>query len=120
MAGPSFLDHKGKRILRLDYTGLSPPEIIALMKEAGPIIAAQARRSVRLLSVAAGIRVTAEGVDALRAFAMQNEPFVLASAIVGATSFQRAAITLTITSRGRLNVETFDDEEQAKDWLAAR
>ncbi len=120
MAGPSFLEHGGKRLLRLDYSGLSPAEIVALMQDAGPLIAAQPRRSVRLLSVATGIRMTAETVDALKAFAMHNEPFVLASAIVGATSFQRATIALTITSRGRLNVETFDDEEQAKDWLATR
>ncbi len=118
MAGPSFLEHGGKRILRLDYAGLGPAEIVALMREAEPVIAAEPRRSVRLLSIAFGIRVTAEVVDALKAFALHNEPFVLASAIVGATAFQRATIALTITSRGRLSVDTFDEEAQAKDWLA--
>jgi hypothetical protein len=119
MAGPSFLDHDGKRILRLDYTGLTPPEVIAYMQDAKRLIAAEPRRSVRLLSIVA-IHITEDVVRALQEFAAHNVPFVLASAIVGATSFQRAAILLTIASRGRLNLEVFDDEESAKEWLASR
>jgi len=120
MAEPSFVEHNGKRLLLLDYSGLTPPEIIAYMQEAKRVIAAEPHQSVRLLSLVTRIQVTNDVVTALEEFATHNAPFVLASAIVGATSFQKAAIALSITSMGRLNVETFDDEEEAKDWLAAR
>ena len=118
VAGSSFIEHKGKRILRLDYTGLTPSEILAFMREAQQVIAAEPKRSVRLLSIAPR-HVTSEVIGALKGFAAHNAPFVVASAIVGATSFQKAAIMLTISGQGRLDVEAFDDEEPAKEWLAA-
>lgn len=117
VTGPSILEHKGKRILRLDYTGLTPPESIAYMQEAKSLIAAEPPRSVRLLSIAPA-HITDDVVKALKDFSAHNVPFVVASAIVCASSFQKAAIMLTIVSRGRLNVETFDSEGSAKDWLA--
>ncbi len=117
--GVSFLEHDGKRILRLDYTGLGAPRMIELMQQATPVIAAEPHESVRLLSIVAS-HINGDVVTALKDFAAHNARFVLASAIVGATSFQKAAIMLTITGRGRLNVESFDDEEQAKSWLAER
>jgi len=119
MAAPAFVQHNGKRILRLDYASLDPLEVIAYMQEAKQIIAREPHRSVRLLSVVP-LHITDAVVNALKEFAAHNVPFVLASAIVGATSFQKAAILLTISSRGRLNVEAFEDEKQAKDWLATR
>src|SRR5512142_1606083 len=117
MAEATFVQHGGKRILRLDYSGLAEPQIIALMEEARSVIAAEPRRSVRLLSIAPA-HITEPVVEALKAFAAHNARFVIASAIVSGSSFQKAAITLTIVSRGRLNVETFEDEGRAKDWLA--
>jgi len=118
MAAPSFMEYGGKRILRLDYTGLTAPEIIAYMQHAQSIIALEPPHSVRLLSIVATHHITTDVVQALKAFAAHNVTFVVASAVVGATPFQNAAITLTITGQGRFNVETFDDEEQAKGWLA--
>jgi len=120
MVEPSFIEHNGKRLLRLDFRGLTPPEIIAYMQKAMRVIAAEPHRSARLLSLVTKIHVTNEVVTALEEFATHNAPFVLVSAIVGATPFQKAAMGLTITSRGRLNVDMFDDEGEAKDWLAAR
>ncbi len=119
MGNPEFFDHDGKRILRLDYTGLTPPEIVAYMQVARQVIAAEPSGSVRLLSIAPA-HITGDVVRALKDFAAHNVPFVLASAIVGASALLKAALVLTIVGRGRLNVDTFDDEEHAKDWLAAR
>ncbi len=119
MSAPSFCQHNGKRILVLDYRGLSPSAVIAYMQKAKRIIAAEPPRSVRLLSIVA-IHITHDIVEALKEFAVHNVPFVRASAIVGATPFQKAAIGLSITSQGRQNVEAFDDEQLAIEWLAAR
>lgn len=114
-----FIEYERKRLLRLDYVGLSPEAVIAYMEQAKPVIATEPPRSVRLLSVV-GIHMTEEIAAALKRFAMHNRPFVLASAIVGATPFQKSAIGLAITAQGRKNVEMFDDEQQAKDWLVAQ
>ena len=117
MAGHAFIEHQGKKILRLDYTGLTPPETIALTRKAQQIIAAQPHHPVRLLSVAPG-RITSDVIGALKDFAAKVAPFVLASAVVGASPFVRAAILLTIVGRGRFHIEAFDNEGWAKDWLA--
>jgi hypothetical protein len=119
MLAPEFLQHHGKRILRLDYSGLSQEDIVSLMQQAMPVIAAEPAGSVRLLSVVR-IHVTEAVGEALKRFAAHNAPFVLASAIVGATPFQKTVIVLNIRRQGRKNVETFDDEERAKEWLAAQ
>ncbi|HVO17615.1 MAG TPA: hypothetical protein VMU15_00055 [Anaeromyxobacter sp.] len=119
MVTPIFIQHNGKRILRLDYTLLDPPGVIAFMEEARRLIAGEPQGSVLLLSIVPP-HISDAVVNALKGFAAHNVPFVLASAIVGATSFQKAAILLTITSRGRRNVEAFDDERQARDWLVTR
>jgi hypothetical protein len=119
MPVPSFRQHNGRRYLLLDYTGLSPLAAIAYMQAAKRIIAAELPQSVRLLSIVPA-HVTRDVVAALKDFAAHNAQFVQASAIVGATSFQKAAIHLTITSQGRQNVETFDDKQRAIEWLTAR
>ena len=119
MPVPSFCYHNGRRFLLLDYTGLSPLAVIAYMRAAKRIIAAELPQSVRLLSIVP-THITSDVVAALKDFAAHNAQFVQASAIVGATSFQKAAIQLTITSQGRENVETFDDKQRAIEWLTAR
>lgn len=119
MSEPRLLEHNGKRILRLDYAGLTPPEIIVYMQEAKRLIAAEPNRSVRLLSIAP-VHITDDVLRALKEFAEHNVPFVLASAIVGASPLLKAALVLAIVGRRRRNVETFDDELSAKNWLAER
>jgi hypothetical protein len=119
MVDPEFLQHDGKRILRLDYSRLSQEDVIALMQKAMPIIAGQPPRSVRLLSIV-HTHVTEAVGEALKRFAVHNAPFVLASAIVGATPFQKTVIVLSIRRQGRRNVETFEDEARAREWLAAQ
>jgi hypothetical protein len=119
MPVPSFCYHNGRRFLLLDYTSLSPLAVIAYMREAKGIIAAELPGSVRLLSIVP-THITSDVVAALKDFAAHNARFVQASAIVGATSFQKAAIQLTIASQGRQNVEAFDDRQRAIEWLTAK
>jgi hypothetical protein len=119
MLDPRFVQHQGKRILRIDYTGLSQEDVVSLMKKAMPLIAAEPPGSVRLLSVV-HTHVGEPVGEALKRFAAHNAPYVLASAIVGATPFQKTVIVLGIQRQGRKNVEAFDDEQRALDWLAAR
>jgi hypothetical protein len=119
MPVPSFCYHNGRRFLLLDYTGLSPLAVMAYMREAKGIIAAELPGSVRLLSIVP-THITSDVVTALKDFAAHNARFVQASAIVGATSFQKAAIQLTIASQGRQNVEAFNDRQRAIEWLTAK
>ena len=84
-----------------------------------PIIAAEPFRSVRLLTIWKA-RLTEQTGDAIKRFAAHNTPYILASAVVGVAGFQAAVLILRIKSNGRDNLEIFQDEQQAKNWLAAR
>jgi hypothetical protein len=108
----------GKRILRLDYSGLTPEGVIQALEQAKPVIASEPPRSIRLLSIWKA-RQTRETAAAIKRFAAHNGPFIRASAVVGATPLQSTVLVLAVKSQGRENLEVFDDEEQAMQWLAA-
>ena len=114
---PEWLEHAGTRILRLDFSGLWAERLVEAMDQARPVIASQPLRSIRLLTIWKA-RLTEETAGAVKQFAAHNTPFVLASAVVGATAFQSTMLVLTIKSQGREHLEIHDDEEKAKDWLA--
>ena len=117
---PAFIEHKGVRILRLDLSGLSPHGLVEAMERAKPVIAAEPPRSVRFLTVWKRNRLNAQVADAVKQFALHNTPFVRASALVGMTAIQASIVLLAIKRQGRRHLEVFEDEEAAKDWLAAR
>jgi len=117
MFEPKFIDHRGVRILRLEFSNLSSPELVAAGGQARRIIAAEPLRSVRTLTLMSS-RLTAEAADVLKQCALANRPYVRAAAVV-ATSFWKV-IGADVQMRGREDVELFDDEASALDWLASQ
>jgi len=114
---PVFIDHKGHRILRLDYSGLSPDQLVGAMREAMRVVALQPPGSVRLLTIANAL-LDERSAEAIRRYARHNKPYVRASALVGPSPFQKVLL-LSIKVQGRPELEAFDDEEKAKDWLVS-
>ena len=59
------MEHRGKRILYVDYRGLKPEEILPLMKETNDAVAAS-RGKVLILGNVKGAVVTREVMDYLK------------------------------------------------------
>ena len=114
---PVYILHGGKRILRLDYTGLSPLELIEALELAGSAIATTPPTSLRILSILAAA-VTSDAAEAFKRVALANREHVFASAVVG-TSFWKIIVT-DLQVRGREDLMLFDREAEALDWLASR
>jgi len=115
MFAPTFIQYRGARILRLEFSRLSEPEIVAAANQVHCVVAAEPRRSVRTLTVL-GSWLTKERSDALKRCALANRPYVRAGAVVAPTFWR--VIATELQSRGREDLRFFTDEASALDWLS--
>jgi hypothetical protein len=114
----AFILHKGKRILRIDYSGLSIDEALAAMPAAMALIAAESPGSVRALTIW-DTSLNKQVAEAIGRQVAVNAPYIRASAVVTARPFQKVVFE-GMRAAGRSALKTFDDEQVAKDWLAAQ
>jgi len=121
MHGASFIEHKGRRVILLNFQGLKGVDV------AMPIIA-QAGRFVQATPADGGsltctdVRDTKydrQIVDAFKAMTKANRPHVKAAAVVSDSSLHRAAISM-IALFSRRKIEVFDSRESALDWLVSQ
>jgi len=118
MSRAQFIEHQGRRILRVDYAGLTPDHFVVAMRKVMPVIAAEPPHSVLLLTIPTS-HLDERMADAIRAYAPEKARHVRAEALVGATAFHRL-LFLSNKAKYHLEREVFDDEPPAKDWLASR
>jgi hypothetical protein len=113
-----FIVREGRRILRVDYTGLSSDEHIAALEPVRELILRQ--RSHRLLLMTlTNDRFTESSAAAIKRYAGSIAPFVLANAIVGPRGF-RAAFLMSVWGRTGREFAAFEDEATAIAWLVRR
>jgi len=115
MFQPTFVRHRGREILRLDFGGLSHQELLAAFGAAGELIRSRPARSLRILTILRS-HFNAESAEALRQYGLANREHVLASAVLG-TSFWIVVVT-SLQMKGREDLRVFEDEAAALDWLA--
>ncbi|MFA6957457.1 MAG: hypothetical protein WC538_16415 [Thermoanaerobaculia bacterium] len=118
MDAPKFVTHRGASILLLDYAGASAAQLAALLEEAEQIIRKQPPRSLLILTRMYGYEFASESTKLLLEHIDGNGPHARASAVVG---MGHLAPVIPIANRmsGR-DLEPFDDEVAALDWLASR
>ena len=115
-----FVEHRGKRILLLDYSGMrEPQEAIAEIRHSMSVVAQQPPRSLRVLTNVRDARYNTAVLQALKELAAHNEPFVKASAIVGMSGLHRIAYQAVLLF-SRRKIHAFDSEPEALDWLVAQ
>jgi len=112
-----FADHQGRRILITDLSGLSPDQSPAVLEEARKVVAALPReRSLLSLLVVSKMRFDPETIDAMKKVGRENEPWVVATAVVGLSAIGRVVARVVSTFSGR-RYAAFESEDQAKEWL---
>lgn len=115
-----FIEHKGKRILLFDYKGIiDPAEALREIENSKAVVATQPRKSLRILTSVRDARYNGAVLQAMKELAKHDEPYVMASAVVGLTGLLRIAYT-AITTFSRRNIAVFTSEEEALDWLASQ
>jgi hypothetical protein len=111
-----FITHRGCRILRLDYSGMTIAQATAAMERSHAVIASEPQHSVRALTFW-DTPLSQSSAEIIRKHVAANTPFIRASAVVTPRPLQNVFFE-SLSSGGRQRLRAFHDEEQAKDWLA--
>lgn len=115
-----FTEHRGHRILVLDFSGLrDTPETLAAIEHAKEVVAEHPPRSLLVMTLVRDARYNSAVLQALKEMVAHNTPHVKASAVVGMGGLHRIAYQ-AITLFSRRKIQTFDVELDALDWLATQ
>jgi hypothetical protein len=109
-----YFEHRGVRVLRLEYTGLAPAELSIAFQRARNVIDAAPAHSLRILTLLDS-RFDEDGAEEFKRYAIANRPFVSRSAVV-ASGFWRVVAT-SVKLHGRTDLMLFDRPEAALAWL---
>ncbi|HEY3316313.1 MAG TPA: hypothetical protein VGL40_13675 [Bacillota bacterium] len=115
-----FIEHKGKRMMRLDFSHSGDGRaIFGAMDEAKQLISKEPPNSVLTVTDVTGAHYDGEMAAAMKEFTAFNKPYVKAAAVVGVTGLLKILYSAVVRFSGRQLV-LFDDLEAAKEWLATR
>lgn len=116
MGRVNSLSEQGKTIVFTDLSGLAPEESPPVMDEAVSVISGYDPKSVFSLVDMSNIRFNKVVIAKVTDIAKQNEPFVIATAIVGLNSVTKLIAKSVIKLTGR-NTELFNSVDEAKEWI---
>ena len=116
MSRARVIEHKGIRIVYLDFSNCPIEEAHDVITAAKPLIRSQPEKSVYTLTYTDGGKFDSEIIGALKEFTKGNEPYVKAAAVVGITGLQKIVLDAVAFFSNR-EFATFDDIEEAKEYL---
>ncbi|HEY0019964.1 MAG TPA: hypothetical protein VGC13_26930 [Longimicrobium sp.] len=115
-----FMEHRGQRILLLDYAGVKDPaEALRDIRHSMEVVARQPPASLLVMTVVREARYNAAVLQGMKELAAHNAPYVKASAVVGMSGLHRIAYQAVILFSKR-NIKVFDQESEALDWLVTQ
>ncbi|MGA9353439.1 MAG: hypothetical protein WBV46_07085 [Terriglobales bacterium] len=111
-----FIEHKGQKVLLLDYSHADATEMQLLLISVQAIVARQKRESVLTLADFAGAEIDHNVAMRIKEVLTLDRPFVKKSAWVGAEHIPHAFMENFHTFSQR-EIVTFKTREEALDWL---
>jgi hypothetical protein len=117
-----FIDHRGQRLLMLDYTqlGTDMDQLRAEIAKSKDVIAGEPPGSVLTLTDVRGSKITPGAVKAMQELVQFNAPYVRWSAVVvGLTGVYLTAFRAMQALSRRKNMKAFNDPAEAKEWLVS-
>lgn len=119
MSRVNFVEHRGQKILHLDFSNCKSDEVLVVIDRAKAVIAAQPPKSLFVMSDFTGAGFNTQVVDALKGFVNHNKPFVVASAVVGVTGLKQIVFN-TVTKFSGRRLHAFNSLDEAKGWLSSQ
>jgi hypothetical protein len=111
-----FIEHKGKKILYIDFSDCSPEDFIKGIEASERVIASQPENSVLTLTCVRNAHYNRDVTQRLKEYTRANKPHVRAAAIVGLNGLMEVILQgIILFTRRKFSM--FGDIEQAKDWL---
>lgn len=112
-----FIQHKGKKILLINFADCKAEEVLTVIDQAKAAIRTQAHQSVLTLTDVTNTAFNSKVSDALKEFVVHNKHYVVASAVVGVTGLKQIIYNAVMKFSGR-KLHAIDSVADAKDWLA--
>ena len=120
MAGSvKFIEHKGKRILLIDFSRCEMEEIVTVVREGKKLIAAEPHNSVLTLTLVTDARTNSAVTRVMMEFTAHNKPYVKAGTVVGLDGLKLLMFKAVTAFSGR-NLAAHEDLEQAREWLVGQ
>lgn len=121
MSHVRFIEHKGRKIVLLDFVGIKDVDVaLAAVAEATAFIGALPPTKANVTCT--DVRDTTYDrriIDAFKVMTKANAPFVRAAAVVSDSAVHRAAIGM-IGLISRRKLEAFNTRDDALDWLVTQ
>lgn len=114
-----FIDHNGRNILHLDFSGCNAEEVLTIIERSKEVIKSQAPNSLFTLTDVTNAGFNNRVSEAMKEFARHNKPYVAAAAVVGVTGLKQIIFNAVMKFSGR-HLSAFDTIDQAKNWLAGQ
>jgi hypothetical protein len=111
-----FIKHQEKEILLLDFSNSTADEVLKIIEQAKRVISSRPQQSLLTLTDVTNARFNADVSEQMKAFTVHNKPYVRAGAVVGITGLKRIIFSAVVAFSQR-KLESFDDREEAKQWL---
>ncbi len=111
-----WIDHKGKKILYIKYTGLSPEQQLAQIEKATKTLVDTGKKDNLTLTDVREINVTQDFLDLAKVQGKISGPVTQKAAIVGIEGIRKILLKAVNTVSGNPR-EPFATVEEAKDWL---
>lgn len=114
-----FIEHQGRRVVLLDFTGIAadPASALPLVDQAKQFVARlPPDGSALILTDVRGSRYNAEVLQGLKSLAAHNKPYAARGAVVTDSGLHRVAIMAVAAFSGR-DLRGFPMREAALDWL---
>jgi flavodoxin len=114
-----FIQHKGKKILHLNFADCSAEEVLKTIELSKAAIRTQSPGSVYTLTDVTNTAFNSKVSEAMKEFVVHNKPYVVAAAVVGVTGLKQVIYNTVMKFSGR-KFTAFDTLAEAKDWLASQ
>jgi hypothetical protein len=111
------MSYKNKNILILNFSNLSGKDIFKLLNESKLFISKQQKKSVLSLINITNLKYDINILNAFKEYITDNEKYILASALYGASFFQSIAIE-TFAKSASIPIKICKNELEAQNWLA--
>jgi hypothetical protein len=111
-----FIEHKGKQILLIDYTGTTVQQMLLLLEHVRVTVAQHGRESLLALADFTGAQLDRTVATRIKEVLTMDRPFVRKSAWVGTDAIPHALME-NFQSFSRREINTFQTREEALEWL---
>ncbi len=112
-----FIQHKGKKILHLNFADCKAHEVLEVIERSKAAIKAQPEKSLFTLTDVTNAAFNSQVSDAMKEFVTHNKPYVIAAAVVGISGLKQIIFNAVMKVSGR-QLHAHGSLNEAKDWLA--